>query len=260
MLNEFFKDKVAKKDNNIEINCSGVYYRELNQFLREVVANGTKKIILNNIYGQRYLGTDLNKKIEIEIYGTPGNDLGMFMEGPQIKVFGNAQDGCGNTMNEGEIVVYGRAGDILGMSMRGGEIFVRDNVGYRCAIHMKEYKEKIPVLVIGGTSQDFFGEYMAGGIVIMLGLTLDDDENYKCNFLGTGMHGGRIFLRGSIQQHQLGKEVGIEKPSSEELKMIEENVIKYANYFNRNIKEILNKDFIKLYPKTKRPYGNLYAY
>ena len=37
--------------------------------------------------------------------GTPGNDLGSFMDGPKITVRGNAQDGCGNTMNNGIIVI-----------------------------------------------------------------------------------------------------------------------------------------------------------
>ena len=50
--------------------------------------------------------------------------------------------------------------------------YLRDDVGYRAGIHMKEYGDKKPVLVIGGTAQDFFGEYMAGGIVILLGLNL----------------------------------------------------------------------------------------
>ncbi len=80
----------------------------------------------------------------IDMYGTPGNDLGAFMNGPKVTVYGNAQDGCGNTMNEGEIVIHGHAGDVTGHSMRGGRIFVKDYVGYRVGIHMKEYQKKIP--------------------------------------------------------------------------------------------------------------------
>ena len=52
--------------------------------------------------------------IPIEIYGTPGNDLGAFMSGPTVIVHGNAQDGCGNTMNEGQIIIHGHAGDVTG--------------------------------------------------------------------------------------------------------------------------------------------------
>src|SRR4030066_1931880 len=173
-----------KTNSMVEIDATGILTRELNTRLREATVNGTKKIELRNVYGQRYIGTDLGKPIEIEIYGTPGNDLGSFMDGPRIIVRGNAQDGCGNTMNDGEIVVHGHAGDITGLSARGGEIFVRDGVGYRTGIHMKEYGDKKPVLVIGGTAQDFFGEYMAGGTVILLGLTLKEGEHHKARFIG----------------------------------------------------------------------------
>ena len=73
-----------------------------------------------NVVGQRYIATDLDRPVELEIHGTPGNDLAAFMNGQTVVVHGNAQDGVGNTMNAGEVVVHGHAGDILGMSMRGG--------------------------------------------------------------------------------------------------------------------------------------------
>ena len=73
-------------------------------------------------------------------------------------------------MNDGEIVVHGHAGDLTGHSMRGGKIFVKDYVGYRVGIHMKEYQRKIPTIVIGETAGDFLAEYMAGGVIVILGL------------------------------------------------------------------------------------------
>ena len=141
----------------LKLDAGGLYYRELNARLREAVSRGIQRIQIQNVCGQRYIGTDLDEPVEIEIFGTPGNDLGAFMNGPRITIYGNAQDGCGNTMNEGEIVVHGHAGDIMGMAARGGKIFVKEDVGYRAAIHMKEYEGKKPSLVIGGTAQDFVG-------------------------------------------------------------------------------------------------------
>jgi glutamate synthase domain-containing protein 3 len=111
----------------VTIDAKGIFYRELNAKLRKAVSNGTQKIELRNVFGQRYIGTDLDKPVEIEIFGTPGNDLGAFMDSPKIIVHGNAQDGCGNTMNNGEIIIHGHAGDILGLSARGGKIFVRED-------------------------------------------------------------------------------------------------------------------------------------
>jgi glutamate synthase domain-containing protein 3 len=234
--------------------------RELNLKLREVVSNGAQKIEIRNVYGQRYIGTDLDKPVEIEIFGTPGNDLGAFMDGPRIIIRGNAQDGCGNTMNSGEIVIHGHAGDITGLSARGGKIFVRDGVGYRVGIHMKEYGDQKPVLVVGHTAQDFLGEYMAGGILILLGLNLKEGEKHRASYIGTGMHGGVIYLRGDVDDFQLGKEVGIAELDGGDYVNLELFVGEFADHFGYDAKGILKHKFIKLFPLYLRPYGRLYAY
>jgi len=244
----------------VKIDASGVFYRELNARLRDAVSEGTCRVELHDVCGQRYIGTDLDKPVEIEIFGTPGNDLGAFMHGPRVIVHGNAQDGCGNTMNEGEIIIHGHAGDILGLSARGGNIFVRDDVGYRAGIHMKEYGEKKPVVVIGGTAQDFLGEYMAGGILILLGLNLDAGQHHKANFIGTGMHGGVIYLRGSVDSYQLGKEVGVAELEEKDYQILQKFVGEFASYFGCDTKKIHEHKFIRLFPRWLRPYGTLYAY
>ena len=181
------------------------------------------------------------------------------MSGHRVRVHGNVQDGVGNTMDDGEIVVEGRAGDVLGMSMRGGKIFIRDNTGYRTALHMKEYLDKKPVLVIGGTSQDFLGEYMAGGIVILLGL---GDKPHNQTFIGTGMHGGVIYIRGKVDKLQVAGQVDISEPGVEDRKLLDKFVGEFVESFpdlGLNKEEILKGDFIKLAPKSKRPYAKMYA-
>jgi len=252
---------VTKKSNSVvEIDAQDLLTRELNIRLREATSNGTRKIELYNVYGQRYIGTDLNKPVEIEIFGTPGNDLGAFMDGPKIIVRGNAQDGCGNTMNEGEIIIHGHAGDVIGLSARGGKIFVKEGVGYRAGIHMKEYEDKKPVLVIGDTAQDFLGEYMAGGILILLGLNLRPGETHRANYIGTGMHGGVMYLRGSVNDFQLGKEIGVSELDENDSAHLKRYVEEFAAHFGYKAGDILNHKFIKLFPLYLRPYGRLYAY
>jgi glutamate synthase domain-containing protein 3 len=251
---------IKKKGQVVKIDASGLFYRQLNAHLKELVANNVGKVELRNVYGQRYIGTDLNKPVDIEIFGVPGNDLGAFMNGPKITVYGNAQDGCGNTMNDGKIIVHGHAGDIIGLSARGGKIFVRDGVGYRAGIHMKEYRDKKPVLVIGGSAQDFLGEYMAGGILILLGLNLAKGEHLKANFIGTGMHGGVIYLKGSVKDYQLGREVGVTELEEKDHQILREFVGEFASYFDYDAEEILKHKFTKLFPRWLRPYGRLYAY
>ena len=249
-----------KEISTVKIDATGIYYRDLNAELRKVLADGAQRIELDNVCGQRYIGTDLDKPVEIEIFGTPGNDLGAFMDGPRIIVRGNAQDGCGNTMNNGEIIVHGHAGDITGLSARGGKIFVRDDVGYRAGIHMKEYQEKKSILVIGGTAQDFLAEYMAGGVLILLGLTLPKGEKHKAKFIGTGMHGGVIYMRGSVEDYQLGKEVGTTALEESDRQILKQYVDEFSRHFGYDTEEILKHDFVKLFPRWLRPYGRLYAY
>ena len=76
------KDKVKFVGKSIvRIDASDVYYRDLNFLLRDVVhKNKVEKIDLINVFGQRYIATNIRKEVEIDILGTPGNDLGAFME------------------------------------------------------------------------------------------------------------------------------------------------------------------------------------
>jgi glutamate synthase (NADPH) GltB3 subunit (EC 1.4.1.13) len=154
----------------LTIVAKGLYYKALNRQIRASLSGGAKRVVLKGVLGQRYIAGGLNGDAEFYIYGTPGQDLGAFMNGPSLIVYGNAQDGVGNTMNAGKIVIHGKAGEIPGHSMRGGKIYIGGDVEYRAAIHMKEYLQQIPWLVIGGTAKDYCGEYMAGGRVVVLNL------------------------------------------------------------------------------------------
>lgn len=250
----------VRENGKVRINAGTLHYRELNNMVKGAAAEGLEDIELENVFGQRYIGSGIRRPVRITVHGVPGNDLGAFMDGPRITVDRNAQDGVGNTMNSGTIVVHGRAGDIVAMGMRGGKIFIRDGVGYRAAIHMKEYRKHVPVLVIGGETQDFLGEYMAGGLVLVLGLGKKGKPKLAARHIGTGMHGGLIFLRGEVEEHQLGKEAAVEGASEADLEMIRPHVEEYTNYFGGKADEILGSGFIKLYAKSHRPFGGLYAY
>ena len=141
----------------------------------------------------------------------------MFMDGPTIEVFGNAQDGVGNTMNGGTIIVHGSAGDVLGYGMRCGRVYIEGDVGYRVGIHMKAYKELRPVLVCGGKARDFFGEYMAGGLLVLLGMDSRLDGPVVGGHLATGMHGGEIYVRGEVEPWRCGKDVAVFPATEEEM-------------------------------------------
>jgi glutamate synthase domain-containing protein 3 len=250
--------RIKKENQVLEIDADGLCYKDLNCLLREAINTDVERIQIYNVCGQRYLGTDLDTNIQIDVFGTPGNDLGAFMNGPKLVIHGNAQDGCGNTMNEGQIIVHGHAGDVTGNSMRGGKIFVRDYVGYRVGIHMKEYRKKIPQIVIGETAGDFLAEYMAGGIMIILGLNLKEGEKCQARFVGTGMHGGVIYERGQILEPVNGTKTL--KVGKRDLKTIETLVKEYCSHFGTDPKDIMNAKFKKILPVSKRPYEKLFSH
>jgi glutamate synthase domain-containing protein 3 len=280
---DFLKtDRIKFAGEKCIINADNIGYKSLNHLIRNIIseikasqnndlAKKIKTIELNNVLGQRYIGDGIQSKMNILINGTPGNDLAAFMDGPEIEIFGNVQDGTGNTMNSGKVIVHGSAGDILGYSMRGGEIYVKQDVGYRSGIHMKSFLDKFPVIVIGGKAGHFLGEYMAGGIIIVLGFNspvntmknfylLDDDEIVG-DYVGTGMHGGEIFVRGEINNHKLGKEIIKSRINNEDEGIIKSYIDNYFKYFDSPNKENVKlSDFLKLTPFSRRPYGKLYAY
>ncbi len=247
--------------NYYTIDAKGMHYTLLNRKIHEAIKTGKREIILNNVNGQRFIGDGLIEKVKLTINGVPGNDLGAFMNGPEIIVNNNAQDGVGNTMNGGKIIVKGIAGDVCGYGMRGGKLFILGDAGYRVGIHIKGYKDMIPVIVIGGNAGNFLAEYMAGGIIILLRMFGKKNlNNTQPDFLGSGIHGGTIYVRGEIDQKRLGKGVGVAEFDSDDKKQLEGIIREYARDLNLNADEILNSPFTKLRPISTRPYGKLYVY
>lgn len=241
------------------IDAKGIYYKQLNEQIKAALAEGEQEIVLQNVNGQRYIGCGIVSDARITVEGVPGNDLAAYMDGVNLIVKGNAQDATANTMNKGSIVIHGNAGDTVGYAMRGGKVFIKGNVGYRVGIHMKEYQDIVPALVIGGGAGDFFGEYMAGGILILLGLGIEAGRELVGNYCGTGMHGGVIYIRGEVEAYKLGKEVKVVELDENDQATLRRHVEEWAGHFGQDAEEILNAKFSKLIPFNKRPYGNLYA-
>ncbi|MEI6578365.1 MAG: glutamate synthase [Eubacteriales bacterium] len=237
----------------LEIDAKNMDFTELNEMLRQTEE---KDIVIDNCLGQRYIGCAA-KDITIKINGTPGNALGSYLNGAKLIVNGNAQDAVGDTMNDGEIIINGGAGDGIGLALRGGEIYVRDSVGYRAGVHMKQYKDKLPVLTIGGSAGSFLGEYLAGGYIIVLGLNTD-----RCpisNFCAAGMHGGKIFLRGKLPR-RLPDKVEVKEANEDDIALIMPYIETYCEYFGVSKEDVLSSPFHVLTPDSKNPYHRLYVF
>jgi len=244
----------------MKIDVLGSCTNGLNQHIREAIRAGEKDFDILNANGQRYIGDGIiaDESVRIKIHGVAGNDLGAFMKGPVIEVFGNAQDAAANTLNGGKIVIHGSTGDLLGYGMRGGKVFVRDNVGYRVGVHMKSFKDIVPVIVVGGVAGSFFGEYMAGGILILLGLNRKKGDLLAGDYMATGMHGGAIYLRGEMPAQMLGKEVAVRELDADDEKILETQIKEFSKHFKIDYDLIRKEKFTKLLPVNKRPYGPLY--
>lgn len=239
------------------INATGIYYKSLNKMIKENLKKGENEIILENVLGQRYIGGGIHSNSKVHIHGIPGQDLGAFMNGLDIVVYQNAQDGVANTMNSGRIVIHGKAGEIPGHAMRGGKVFIKGDVEYRAGIHMKEYMDQIPWLIIGGTAKDYCGEYMAGGRIIVL--NLENKKNAVGYDVGTGIHGGVIYIRTKIEKHQLGRGAMFAKMKKTDIEFLETALDEYSKELGIDISGISLTDFIKITKKGKRPFANLYT-
>ncbi len=235
------------------VNAENLGYKEINDALR----SGEKECVINGVLGQRFIAAGMANK-NITINGTPGNALGAYLNGAKISVNGNAQDAVGDTMNSGEIMIHGNAGDTVGYAMRGGSIYIKGDAGYRAGIHMKAYKEKVPVMIIGGKAGSFLGEYQAGGVIVVLGLT-DGEKNIVGNFPCTGMHGGTMILRGDCKGIAFPKQVTAKPAGKEDFPKIEKYVTAYCNLFGGDKKTIMDSPFTVITPDSKNPYKQLYV-
>ncbi|MDD4565567.1 MAG: glutamate synthase [Eubacteriales bacterium] len=236
----------------MNISARNLNFKQLN----EQIKAATGDVFIDDCFGQRFIGNGFKGKT-ITIYGTPGNALGAYLDGANIIVQGNAQDAVGDTMNDGRIVIHGNAGDALGYAMRGGSIFVRGNAGYRTGIHMKQYKYKKPVIVVGGKVGSFLGEYLAGGLIVVLGMGIEVVP--VGNFPGTGMHGGRIFIRTSKELTGLPAQVIEEIASDEDMSEILPFLSEFADLFGMNAEKLAKDQYYVLKPNTKNPYKQLYT-
>lgn len=243
------REQVAKA--SVELGTA--HFKEANEQVRAALEQADV-VELRQVYAQRYLGCTMPAGKRLEIYGTPGNDMACYMDGGEIEVFGNAQDQIGNTMNAGSVIIHGRCGDAAGYAMRGGEIFVRDGCGWRVGIHMKQYEQKRPTIVIGGDAGSFLGEYMAGGVIVLLGTPGE--------YLATGMHGGVIYLRNKLDVRDVPQGLVLEEADEADRQLLHELLGRYNAAFAGELAspvEDSGEGFWRLRPASSRPYASMYA-
>lgn len=201
-------------------------YAELNDKIKQELRT-KKKVTITAVNGQRYIGCALDAGKTIQVHGTPGNDMACYLNGGKVEVFGNCQDAVGNTMNGG--------------------------------VAVNEFEQMKPVLVIGRNAGSFLGEYMAGGTIVLLGLGMKRGEKLFGTHCASGMHGGKIFVRGSFPKENISPNIKVTALTDADRQELEGYLKKYCKYFGVSMDEIMKKPFKKLAPATSRPYANLYT-
>lgn len=237
----------------LRIDAAGLDYRALNDKLRSSDGDCT----ISGCLGQRFIAAGMGKR-SITIEGVPGNALGAYLNGADITVNGNAQDAVGDTMNEGRIIIHGHIGDAAGYAMRGGEILIRGDAGYRAGIHMKAYEEKIPVMVIGGCAGSFLGEYQAGGKIVVLGLDRGE-RRIVGNFPCTGMHGGKMYLRGDCSDVLFPNQVTVNAATEQDMDEISGCIREFCAAFGLDPAQVLDAPFTVVTPDSQNPYHQMYV-
>ncbi len=235
------------------VTLGALHFKEANEQVRQAL-DRVDDVALEDVQAQRYLGCALPAGKRLRIHGTPGNDLACFMDGGTVEVLGNAQDQVGNTMNAGEVIVHGRCGDAAGYAMRGGRVFIRDGCGWRAGIHMKAYDARQPVVVVGKDAGSFLGEYMAGGVFVVLGETGD--------YLARGMHGGVIYLKNPPRAGALSDEVVLSRVDDADLAVLAPLLAEYDRLFASELGYRVSAEapeFFRVTPASSRPYASMYV-
>ena len=123
-------------------------------------------------------------------------------------------------------------------------------------IHMKEYGEDKPVLVIGGIAGDFLGEYQAGGLIIVV-----NTERAACPLgedYAAGMHGGKIVVFTDCQPAPRAG-VQVRAVEARDIKEIEVYMRRFCTFASLDYSSEVNRKAYVLEPMGRNPYKRLYV-
>ncbi|MDY6822810.1 MAG: FAD-dependent oxidoreductase [Thermodesulfobacteriota bacterium] len=175
--------------------------RILEETIQAAVERGERFLEID-AFGQHGIGGRLwkagDEQVQVRITGHVGQRPGSLgFPNTRIEIMGPASDDVGWLNAGARIVVHGNAGNGLANAMAQGKIYVAGNIGARGMTMTKRNPRFDPPEVwVLGSAGDYFGEFMAGGIVVVCGI----DPQTPDNILGyrpfVGMVGGKVFFRG----------------------------------------------------------------
>ncbi|MFC2088557.1 glutamate synthase-related protein, partial [Calditrichota bacterium] len=171
----------------------------LASLLAEAFKKGWRNYIIYKVNGQRLISTAVMGKsdtddVTIDIYGTPGEYLGAFMQGGTIRVHGNSQNFTAMCMHHGNLFVFGNAGKVCGYASKGGKVFILGDINDRAWTNSVNDSrcQNLQIQVLGSASK-YAGESLMGGDFFFAGLYFDKSGELKTQvrpYRGTKLLGG----------------------------------------------------------------------
>ena len=197
MKNQAFIKLSGRKDNK------RIPSRVLEEMIHHHIKNGRRNIEVEG-YGQHGIGGRLwdagADETHIRITGQSGQRAGSFGHfGTRIEITGPASDDVGWLNAGAEIIVHGNASNGVMNGAAQGKVYIGGSIGARgMTMTKRNPRFEPPELWVLGSSGDYFGEFMAGGIAVICGHNRDPKESVLGYRPLVGMGGGRGFARGNI--------------------------------------------------------------
>lgn len=167
--------------------------------LARAYENGWRKFILYRVNGQRLIstavmGTTDTDDVEMDVYGTPGEYFGAFMQGGIIRLHGKAQNFTAMCMHHGELQIFGNAGKVCGYASKGGKVFILGDIVDRAWTNSVNDPrcQDLQIHILGRASK-YCGEFLMGGDFFFGGLSFDHKGQLKIQdrpYRGTKLLGG----------------------------------------------------------------------
>ncbi|MBI2194914.1 MAG: glutamate synthase [Planctomycetes bacterium] len=204
----------------VEIDGEGRTTREINSAVQEAVSHGADDIRVRNTGGRHNLGVAILRPVRLTLDGSVGYYCAGLSDGPSVEVSGSAGWGLAESMMNGMITVRGHAGNGAGAAMRGGIIVVHGDAAARAGVSMKG-----GTILIGGNCGYMAGFMAQKGVLVVCG---DTGEAFA-----DSMYEAACFVGGKIGE--LGNDAVIEKPSPDDLELLESLLSKH---FGRKLKNL----------------------
>ena len=169
-----------------ELDVGELTTKDVNNKLRELMADGYGTIVIKNPRGKHSLGVGILNRLNLIIEGSLGYFAVGLIDGPNVRIKGRVGWSCGENMMSGTVLIEKNAGSTFGAAIRGGDLVCMGSVGSRTGIDMKG-----GTIIVGGDTGALSGFMMQRGRIIVCG-------NAGKN-LGDSMYDGIIYVGGDIK-------------------------------------------------------------